>query len=204
MHRVLLNKLDDFTTDLRTSTSSAVGGGIGSIGGHGHGHHGHGHGHSSSYGGSGSGASKDGYGYGYGYGYGGYGGQPVLRDSSSSRNDVPIATGDMEQFVRIVQASGKDGAASLRYLWSGRLAQLEKKRSERVMFEVEREKDDEKERERDKERNERSDGRSTEDESESRGWTGRRVQRKIESWTGWVVLVRDFLMRIDFIWQVEP
>lgn len=197
MHRVLLNKLDDFTTDLRTSTSSAVGGGIGSIGGgHGHGHHGHGHGHSSSYGGSGSNASKDGYGYGYGYGYSGYGGQPVLRDSSSSRNDVPIATGDMEQFVRIVQASGKDGAASLRYLWSGRLAQLEKKRSERVMFEVEREKDEE----RDRERNERSDGRSTEDESESRGWTGRRVQRKIESWTGWVVLVRDFLMRIDGIW----
>ncbi|THH06359.1 hypothetical protein EW146_g9636, partial [Bondarzewia mesenterica] len=125
-HRVLLSKLDDFTTDLRTSTATPDGGG-----------------------------------------------PPALGGSASHTIE---ATTDLNRFVLVVLAGGKESIGSLRYLWTGRLAQLEEKRREKVGSDAEREREEEK--------NERTDGKSTEDEGEFKGWkSGRRVQKKFESWT---------------------
>lgn len=155
-HRVLLNKLDDLTTDLRTSASSGGGGGGGDAG-------------------RAAGAMGGGH--------------------ANSHAHTAEATSDLSAFVRlVVAAGGKEGAASLRYLWTGRLVQLVEKRREKVGSdgewdwerERERGRDKERERERDKDevRNEGTDGKSTEDEGEAKRWrNGRRVQRKIESWT---------------------
>lgn len=95
-------------------------------------------------------------------------------------------TTDLEKFVGVIKSNSKAGCGSLRYLWSGRPSEVDRKRKEKEAIwsegeEKEREKGLEKEakeRERyDKER----DVKSSDDEGEY-GWSGR-VQRKIENWT---------------------
>lgn len=124
VHRVLLNKLDDLTTDLRTS--------------------------------------------------------------SGPTNFNPA---DIDQFIHFAETkAAKDGLHSLKYLWGGRADMLALKRKERLWS------DGEDDGGRDREKTERMDELSTGDENE-RAWRGKRVQRKIESWAGWVhthVLERIF------------
>jgi hypothetical protein len=113
VHRVLLNKLDDLTTDLRTS--------------------------------------------------------------SGPKNINPT---DIDQFVFFAETKAvKDGVPSLKYLWSGRAEVLAAKRKGRLWSDGEEEKSD------------RIDELSAADEGDlSRGaWSGKRVQRKIESWAGWAI-----------------
>ena len=115
VHRVLLNKLDDLTTDLRTS--------------------------------------------------------------SGPTNFNPA---DIDQFIHFAETkAAKDGLHSLKYLWGGRADMLALKRKERLWS------DGEDDGGRDREKIERMDEVSTGDENE-RAWRGKRVQRKIESWAGWV------------------
>jgi hypothetical protein len=119
VHRVLKSKLDDLTTDLRTTSNDAL----------------------------------------------------------VSTHAVG-ATPDLNVFVKAVLCGGKDDAASLRYLWSGRPLDICKMK-EKVHS------DGEKEDEYEKEKYERVDGKSTDDEPEFLSgihWSGR-VQRKLESWT---------------------
>lgn len=113
VHRVLKNKLDDLTTDLRATPNDGTG-------------------------------------------------------SSHSLG----ATSDLNVFVKAVLSDTKDGAVSLRYLWSGRPLDIHKRRKEKVQSDGER--DDE------LDKYERIDGKSTDDEPEFH-WSGR-MQRKIESW----------------------
>ncbi|THG94413.1 hypothetical protein EW026_g7057 [Hermanssonia centrifuga] len=142
VHRVLINKLDDLATDLRTNPEPG-------------------------------GSTKG-----------------LFRWAS---NLVP--TTDLGGFVKTISESSKDGAPSLRYLWTGRPGEVARKRKEKEMVwsegeEKEREKElekeirgkekDEKEREREKEK----EVKSSEDEGDFLGgmpWSGR-MQRKIESW----------------------
>lgn len=110
-------------------------------------------------------------------------------------------TTDLGAIVKTILSgtSGKEGAASLRHLWSGRPEQIGRKRKEReaVWSEGEREdgerewKEREKQeakanKERDKTERERErDAKSTDDDGDylgGRPWGGR-MQRKIENWT---------------------
>lgn len=113
VHRVLKNKLDDLTTDLRATPN----------------------------------------------------------DHTGSSHSIG-ATPDLNVFVKAVLSDTKDGAVSLRYLWSGRPLDIHKRRNEKVQSDGE--KDDE------FDKFERIDGKSTDDEPEYH-WSGR-MQRKIESW----------------------
>lgn len=119
VHRVLKNKLDDLTTDLRAAPSDSLG-------------------------------------------------------SSHSLG----ATTDLNAFVKAVVGGGKDGAVSLRYLWSGRPMDIHKKRQEKVQSDGEKEEDF------DSSRFEKIDGKSTDDDEfmNGRQWSGR-MQRKIGAWT---------------------
>ena len=124
VHRVLLNKLDDLTTDLRTS--------------------------------------------------------------SGPTNINPT---DIDQFVSFVETKAiKDGVPSLKYLWSGRAEMLAIKRKDRPWSDGE----DDTGRDREgKEKTEKTDELSAGDENDrdmSRAWSGKRVQRTIESWAGWALL----------------
>ena len=91
-------------------------------------------------------------------------------------------TNDLAAFVlKVNLMRGKDGAPSLRYLWSGRLDQLDRAKAEAAGSDVEKDRDGVRERS----GGERSDGRSS-DEEEGEGlgalpWSGR-VHKKIEGW----------------------
>ncbi|CCM01577.1 uncharacterized protein FIBRA_03637 [Fibroporia radiculosa] len=166
VHRVLINKLDDLASDLRTGTST--------------------------------GSDAEGGG--------------------SAAASVLNPTADLGAFVRVVVGNSRDAPHSLRYLWTGRLEETDKKRrekealwsdTERDREERDRERDGEKDgrgrdiwdkgwREKGKDRDELSrerEVRSSGDESESlKPWSGR-VQRKIESWAA---LGRGKKLSVDF------
>ncbi|EIN10634.1 hypothetical protein PUNSTDRAFT_84841 [Punctularia strigosozonata HHB-11173 SS5] len=126
VHKVLLNKLDDLATDLRTTASGAD------------------------------------------------------RDTSSkitNHSAIVEPTLELDVFVQTILGGSKDGASSLRYLWTGRpgYASVRKKRKEKVVSDGE--KDDA-----DAER----DPNAEDDDNEfaaGRPWSNR-VQRKIEAWAG--------------------
>ena len=100
VHRVLINKLDDLATDLRTNPDPG-------------------------------GAGKGLFGW-----------------ASSLK-----PTTDLDKFVRAISQNAKSGCASLRYLWSGRPSEVERKRKEKeAVLSEEEEKEREKGMEREKER----------------------------------------------------
>jgi hypothetical protein len=127
VHKVLLNKLDDLATDLR---STATG--------------------------------ND-------------------RDTSSkitNHSAIVEPVMDLDVFVQAIMGGSKDGASSLRYLWSGRpgYASVRKKRKEKVISDGERD-------DADAER----DPHAEQDDNEfsvGQPWSNR-VQRKIEAWAGY-------------------
>ena len=85
---------------------------------------------------------------------------------------------DLGTFVRkVTLLRGKEGANSLRYLWTGRIDQLDRKRQEGLWSDIE------KEREEEKDVNARSDSDDDGEGVAALPWSGR-VQRKIETWTG--------------------
>jgi len=109
-----------------------------------------------------------------------------LRTSSGPTNINPT---DIDQFVSFVETKAiKDGVPSLKYLWSGRAEMLAIKRKDRPWSDGE----DDTGRDREgKEKAEKTDELSAGDENDrdmSRAWSGKRVQRKIESWAGWALL----------------
>ena len=91
---------------------------------------------------------------------------------------VMEVTADLASFVlKVGLLRGRDGAPSLRYLWAGRLDQIERMRFEAASSDVEKERDEVRERS-----GERSDGRSSDDEGVGAlPWSGR-VHRKLEGW----------------------
>ena len=92
-------------------------------------------------------------------------------------------TTDLTKFVKVVSASSKDSAPSLRYLWTGRPTELAKKRREKetALSEGE-ERDTEREREeRDRYERDKDNVKSSDDEDDGIPWSGK-VQRKLESW----------------------
>lgn len=135
VHRVLINKLDDLATDLRTGTT------------------------------------------------------PTNNAESTPRSGAAFntPTTDLGAFVKaaVLGGSAKDGAPSLRYLWTGRPQEVGRKRREKDFLSE----PEDGERDGGKEGKEKGtvvekDVKSSEDEGEfvsGRPWSGR-VQRKIESW----------------------
>ncbi|KAI0269158.1 hypothetical protein BC834DRAFT_967810 [Gloeopeniophorella convolvens] len=106
-----------------------------------------------------------------------------MRTSSGATNDISEATADIDQFIRFAETkASKDGVPSLKYLWSGRAEVLAVKRKDRPWSDGE----DDNIRDRDgREKWEKTEELSTGDEIDSsRAWSSKRVQRKIESWTG--------------------
>jgi hypothetical protein len=103
-----------------------------------------------------------------------------LRTSSGPKNINPT---DIDQFVFFAENKAvKDGVPSLKYLWSGRAEVLAAKRKERLWSDGEE--DNGRDRE-GKEKPDRIDELSAGDDGDlSRAWSGKRVQRKIESWAG--------------------
>lgn len=135
LHRVVFNKLDDFTSATSNAMTSSAKGLR--------------HGRSLS-----------------------------LSMTSKDAESLLVCTTDLAMFVnKIMSVRSKDCSQSLRYLWSGRLEALERRRIESVWSDAEEER--EKEREREK------------SESEDDGdllagvlpWSNK-VQKKIENWTG--------------------
>lgn len=101
-----------------------------------------------------------------------------LTMSSKDVEGLLECTTDLAVFVnKIISARAKDCAQSLRYLWSGRLEALERKRIETVWSDAEEEREKEREREKSE----------SEDDGDALGgvrpWSNR-VQRKIENWAG--------------------
>ncbi|KAI0352939.1 hypothetical protein OH77DRAFT_1459472 [Trametes cingulata] len=130
-------------------------------------------------------------------------------DGGSTTANTLSVTADLSAFVRCV-TSTKDAPQSLRYLWTGRPGQAEKKRREKeaVWSDGERERE-EREKERDGEKDGAGkDGREKEDRDKERDkeyrsgdegdfvkpWSGR-VQRKIESWAA---LGKSKKLSVDF------
>jgi hypothetical protein len=103
-----------------------------------------------------------------------------LRTSSRPKHINPT---DIDQFVLFAETKAvKDGVPSLKYLWTGRAEMLAAKRKERRWSDGEE--DDGRDRE-GKEKSEKIEELSAGDEADlSRAWSGKRVQRKIESWAG--------------------
>ncbi|KAL4241904.1 hypothetical protein ABKN59_000448 [Abortiporus biennis] len=151
VHRVLINKLDDLATDLRTTNAN----------------------HPET-------TSRSG-------GWGGW-----------WSNVLNEPTKDLDKFVRVVVLGGnaKEGAASLKYLWSGRPEEVGRRRREKeVLSEGEEEK--EKDREGGGKVSLEKEVRSSEDEGDypgGRPWGGR-VQKKIESWAA---ITRTKKLSVDF------
>lgn len=106
-----------------------------------------------------------------------------LRTSSGPKNINPT---DVDQFVYFTETKAvKDGVPSLKYLWSGRADVLAAKRREWLWSYGEE--DNGRDRE-GREKSEKLDELSAGDEIDlSRAWSGKRVQRKIESWAGWAI-----------------
>lgn len=192
VHRVFLNKLDDFTIAVaggdRDRSDKDGGDGTASLGSGGGRYRegdeereGRSHGRIL----SGVGSLASGLGIG-----GGVTGGPGA---------VFTVTMDMDAFVKLViNGKSRDGhgassvGASVRGLWTGRVASVLRMREreherERFLSLSRKEKaakgDVHSEPDRESERVGTDGGKSTEDESESRRWS-ERVQRKLESWTG--------------------
>ncbi|KAJ3527194.1 hypothetical protein NM688_g8160 [Phlebia brevispora] len=133
VHRVLINKLDDLATDLRTNPDPGN-------------------------------SAKSIFGW--------------------ASNLGP--TSDLTKFVKVISENSRDGAPSLRYLWTGRPGEVVKKRKEKDAIlsegeEREREKEQEKE-DKERDRYDKDNPKSSEDEAEGGiPWSGK-VQRKLESW----------------------
>lgn len=133
VHRVLINKLDDLATDLRTTSNTP-------------------------------------------------------ESTSRSGNTFSTPTTDLGEFVKaaVLGGSAKDGAPSLRYLWTGRPEEVGKKRREKEF--LSEPEDGDKRDGKDRAGVGDKDVKSSEDEGElGRPWSGR-MQRKIESWTAYVCL----------------
>lgn len=130
MHKVLLNKLDDLTTDLRAA-----------------------------------GAERDG----------------DFGDNASGMGaDLASGTARLDVFIKSALANRKEGAPSVRWLWTARAEQAERKRRERVLSDVEKEADDR--------AAAVADAKSTDDEGDdgnTKPWSNR-VQKKIGAWAGYV------------------
>lgn len=134
VHKVLLNKLDDLTTDLRAA-----------------------------------GAERDGD-LDHGMGAG-----------------MATGTARLSVLVKCVLANRKDGAPSVRWLWTARAEQAARKRRERVLSDAERDAED-----KTAAAAAAADVKSTDDEGDDVNpvpWPNR-VQKKIESWAGCVPLPR--------------
>lgn len=135
MHRVLINKLDDLATDLRSGTTTTNN----------------------------------------------------AESNSRSGAGFNTPTTDLGSFVKaaVLVGSAKEGAPSLRYLWTGRPDEVGRRRKEKECLSDHEEGDA-----REKDGKEKGlvlekDVKSSEDEGELSGgrpWSGR-VQKKIESWT---------------------
>jgi hypothetical protein len=107
-----------------------------------------------------------------------------LRTSSGPKHINPT---DIDQFVVFAETKAvKDGVSSLKYLWSGRADLLTNKRKDRPWSDGE----DDNGRDREgKEKTDKTDEISAGDDNDlSRAWSGKRVQRKIESLAGWAHL----------------
>lgn len=92
-------------------------------------------------------------------------------------------TTDLGKFAQTITQNQKAGCSSLRYLWAGRPAEVERKRKEKEAIWSEGE-EKEREKEAEKEAKEK-DLKSSDDEADYANplpWSGR-VQRKIENWT---------------------
>jgi hypothetical protein len=132
VHKVLLNKLDDLTTDLRAVSSTETADG-----------------------------------------------------ASHLSLDLCAPTVELETLIKAVISAGKEGAPSVRLLWTGRTSQLERKRKERVLSDGEVEAEDTQRRDK---RDRGPDPKSTDEESDTVNglpWSGR-VQKRIEAWAGYV------------------
>jgi hypothetical protein len=103
-----------------------------------------------------------------------------LRTTPRPKNINPT---DVDQFVFFAETKAvKDGVPSLKYLWGGRAETLAAKRKEQLWSDGEE--DNGRDRE-GKERSEKVEESSAGDEIDlSKAWSGKRVQRKIESWAG--------------------
>ncbi|KAI0053522.1 hypothetical protein FA95DRAFT_1600673 [Auriscalpium vulgare] len=110
----------------------------------------------------------------------------------STQHVMTEPTADMTVFIRFVQGrASKDGVPSLRWLWSGRAEALGRKGKDKdgVGKDGGRERiwsdGEEEERERvDRERDGPGEDFSTGEENDYKVWSSKRVQRKLESWTG--------------------
>jgi len=128
VHKVLLNKIDDLKTDLRTS-----------------------------------GAERDG----------------DFGDGAGMGQDMCTGTARLDVFVKSVLTNRKEGASSVRWLWTARAEQAERKRRERVLSDTEKDAEDK--------AAAVADAKSTDDEGDEVNaipWSGR-MQKKIESWAGY-------------------
>ncbi|KAH8118294.1 hypothetical protein DFH11DRAFT_1723223 [Phellopilus nigrolimitatus] len=102
-----------------------------------------------------------------------------LSMSSKERDAEGMLEGtlDLPTFVgKVSHLRGKDTASTVRYLWSGRLDQLERKRREAVWSDAEEEKEKERERE-------RSDSDEEGEFLSALPWSGK-MSKKIENWAG--------------------
>lgn len=152
LHRVVLNKLDDLTAATTTALASASSkSGLG---------HGHAHAHTRSL----SLTTKE-------------------RDAEALMEgtaDLVAFVGKLTGGAAASARAGRDaGAPSVKYLWTGRLEQLERKRVEGVLSDAEEERERERERE-------RSDFSDEDGENPFRMPWSNKVQKKLEGWAGCV------------------
>lgn len=152
LHRVVLNKLDDLTTATTTALASASSkSGLG---------HAHAHAHTRSL----SLTTKE-------------------RDAEALMEgtaDLAAFVGKLTGGAAASARAGRDaGAPSVKYLWTGRLEQLERKRVEGVLSDAEEERERERERE-------RSDFSDEDGENPFRMPWSNKVQKKLEGWAGCV------------------
>jgi hypothetical protein len=111
----------------------------------------------------------------------------LTTDLRTSSGPININPTDIDQFIHFAENKAmKDGVPCLKYLWSGRAEIIAMKRKDWLWS------DEEEDNGRDREGREKSDKTdelSAGDENDPvRAWSGKRVQRKIESWAGCVLL----------------
>jgi hypothetical protein len=110
----------------------------------------------------------------------------LTTDLRTSSGPININPTDIDQFIHFAENKAvKDGVPCLKYLWSGRAEIIAMKRKDWLWS------DEEEDNARDREGREKSDKTdelSAGDENDPvRAWSGKRVQRKIESWAGCVL-----------------
>lgn len=152
LHRVVLNKIDDITTATTSAIASASS------------KSGLGHAHTRSFSLSHHGKERD---------------AEVLIEGTT---DLGAFVSKINSATSLGTRALKDaGAQSLKYLWTGKVDQLERKRLEGVLSDAEEEREREKEREK-----ERSDFSDEDGDAQFRPvlpWSNK-MQKKIEDWTG--------------------